>query len=75
MRDLLTVLAGLVILVLVAALAVPPFIDWRGQRAYVDAILSLPAFQEWRSAALREEWIVEADEVDEGAIEIYRKAA
>ncbi len=44
-------------------------------RAYVDAILSLPAFQEWRSAALREEWIVEADEVDEDAIEIYRKAA
>lgn len=40
MRDLLTVLAGLVILVLVAALAVPPFVDWRGQRAYVDAALS-----------------------------------
>jgi glutathione S-transferase len=44
-------------------------------RAYVDAILSLPAFQEWRSAALNEEWIVEADEVDEDAIEIYRRAA
>ena len=44
-------------------------------RAYVDAILSLPAFQEWRSAALKEEWIVDADEVDEDAIENYRKAA
>jgi glutathione S-transferase len=44
-------------------------------RAYMDAILSLPAFQEWRSAALKEEWIVEADEVDEEAIEDYRKAA
>jgi glutathione S-transferase len=44
-------------------------------RAYVDAILSLPAFQEWRSAALKEEWVVPADEVDEDAIENYRKAA
>jgi glutathione S-transferase len=44
-------------------------------RAYVDAILALPAFQEWRSAALKEEWIVEADEVDEDAIENYRQAA
>jgi len=44
-------------------------------RAYVDAILSLPAFQEWRSAAMEEEWIVDADEVDEEPIENYRKAA
>jgi glutathione S-transferase len=44
-------------------------------RTYVDAILSLPAFQEWRSAAMTEEWIVGADEVDEEAIENYRKAA
>jgi len=44
-------------------------------RAYVDAILSLPAFQEWRSAAIEEEWIVAADEVDEDPIENYRQAA
>ncbi|WP_114942949.1 glutathione S-transferase family protein [Microvirga calopogonii] len=44
-------------------------------RAYVDAILSLPTFQEWRSAAMKEEWIVDADEIDEEAIENYRKAA
>jgi len=44
-------------------------------RAYADAILILPTFQEWRSAAMEEEWIVEADEVDEEAIEDYRKAA
>jgi glutathione S-transferase len=44
-------------------------------RAYVDTILSLPAFQEWRAAALKEGWIVDADEVDEEAIENYRKAA
>ncbi|MCJ2091854.1 AsmA protein [Methylobacterium sp. J-072] len=36
MRDLLTALAGAVILVLVAALAVPPIIDWQAQRALVD---------------------------------------
>ena len=44
-------------------------------RTYVDTILSLPAFQEWRSAALKEQWIVPADEVDEDAVENYRKAA
>jgi len=44
-------------------------------QAYVDTILSLPAFQEWRSAAMKEEWIVEADEVDEEPVEIYREAA
>jgi glutathione S-transferase len=44
-------------------------------QAYVDAILSLPAFQEWRSAALKEEWIVPHDEVDEDAVENYREAA
>jgi len=44
-------------------------------RAYMDAILTLPAFQEWRAGALKEEWIVDADEVDEDAIENYRQAA
>jgi hypothetical protein len=40
LRDLLTVLAGLVIIVLVAALVAPPFVDWGSQRAYVDAALT-----------------------------------
>lgn len=44
-------------------------------QAYVDTILALPAFQQWRAAALTESWIVEADEVDEDAIENFRKAA
>ncbi|NBJ11956.1 glutathione S-transferase family protein [Microvirga arsenatis] len=44
-------------------------------QAYVSTILSLPAFQEWRGAALKEAWIVDADEVDEEAIENYRIAA
>jgi glutathione S-transferase len=44
-------------------------------RDYVDAILSLPAFQEWRNAALKESWIVDADEVDEEATENFRNAA
>lgn len=44
-------------------------------RAYVDAILSTPAFQEWRAAALKESWIVDADEVDEEPTQNFRKAA
>ncbi|WP_375456021.1 AsmA family protein [uncultured Methylobacterium sp.] len=50
MRDLLTALAGAVILILVAALAVPPFIDWPAHRALVDRTVSrslgLPARSE-----------------------------
>lgn len=37
MRDVLTVLAGLVILILVAAVAAPPFVDWREHRDWVEA--------------------------------------
>ncbi|MCB5177176.1 glutathione S-transferase family protein [Microvirga lenta] len=44
-------------------------------QAYLDAVLSLPVFREWRSAALKESWIVDADEVDEDPIEVYRQAA
>ncbi|MDJ1158586.1 AsmA family protein [Chelatococcus sp. SYSU_G07232] len=40
MRDLLTALAVLVILVLSAALAVPLFIDWGARRAEVETVLS-----------------------------------
>ncbi|GEP05726.1 AsmA family protein [Methylobacterium oxalidis] len=54
MRDILTALAGAVILILVAALAVPPFVDWQGQRAAVDGAiarsLGLPARSEGRVA-------------------------
>ncbi|MEO0729158.1 MAG: glutathione S-transferase family protein [Pseudomonadota bacterium] len=44
-------------------------------RAYIDAVLSHPAFREWRAAGLEETWIVDADEVDEPAIETYRPAS
>lgn len=44
-------------------------------QAYADAVLALPAFQEWRAAALEEPWTVDADEVDEEPTAIYRKAA
>ena len=27
-------------------------------RAYVDALLSLPAFLEWQAAALQEPWVI-----------------
>lgn len=40
MRDLLTALAGAVILLLVAALAVPPLIDWTAYRGVVDRAVS-----------------------------------
>ena len=42
-------------------------------RAYMDAILSLPAFLEWRAAALAETWTIPEDEIDEPAIETYRR--
>lgn len=32
--------------------------------AYIEAIYSLPAFQDWLSMALREPWIVDDDEID-----------
>jgi hypothetical protein len=37
LRDILTFLAGLAILVLVAALAVPPLLDWSAHRSFVEA--------------------------------------
>ena len=33
-------------------------------RAYMDAVMGLPAWQEWRAAALRESWVLAKDEVD-----------
>ncbi|HEX2136679.1 MAG TPA: glutathione S-transferase family protein [Microvirga sp.] len=44
-------------------------------RAYMDAILALPSFQDWRAAALQETWVVADDEVDEEPTEVYRTAA
>ncbi|MBV9077537.1 MAG: hypothetical protein JO048_08640 [Methylobacteriaceae bacterium] len=43
MRDILTVLAGLVILCLAAALAVPPLLNWSSHRGLVEAVLSRAA--------------------------------
>jgi len=36
--------------------------------AYMQAVLGLPAYRQWLEAALKERWIVAADEVDEPAI-------
>ncbi len=33
-------------------------------RAYMDAVLATKAFQTWKSAALKESWIVAHEEVD-----------
>lgn len=52
MRDILTALAGVLVLLLVAALAVPPFVAWDSQRSLIDGVLSrslgLPARSEGR---------------------------
>ncbi|RVU15348.1 AsmA family protein [Methylobacterium oryzihabitans] len=40
MRDILTALAGLVILILAAALAMPPLVGWESYRGTVDGALS-----------------------------------
>ena len=42
-------------------------------REYMRAILTLPALQAWRQAALEEPWVLAHDEVDEEPIEIFRK--
>lgn len=51
------------------AIAVDPV-----SQAYIDAIHALPAFQEWREAALDEAWIVPEDEIDEEPIAVHRRA-
>jgi glutathione S-transferase len=33
-------------------------------RAYMDAVMALPAWGEWRAAALVEPWVLAEDEVD-----------
>ena len=40
MRDVLTILASLVIVVLAAVLAVPPLVDWPAHRAWVDRAIT-----------------------------------
>ncbi|MGE3831939.1 MAG: glutathione S-transferase family protein [Parvibaculaceae bacterium] len=33
-------------------------------RAYMDAVMGTPAFQSWRAAGLKEDWVIAEDEVD-----------
>jgi glutathione S-transferase len=33
-------------------------------RGYMNAVMALPAWREWRTAALREQWVLSHDEVD-----------
>jgi glutathione S-transferase len=44
-------------------------------RAYMGAVLALPAFREWLGAALKEPWVVPDDEVAEEPLEVFRQAA
>jgi glutathione S-transferase len=42
-------------------------------RDYMQAILSLPAYQEWLKGALDEPWVLTFDEADEEPIAVFRK--
>ena len=33
-------------------------------RAYMDAVMALPAFAEWKAAGVKEPWVLAEDEVD-----------
>ena len=33
-------------------------------RAYMDAVMALPAWREWHDAGIKEPWVLAADEVD-----------
>jgi len=44
-------------------------------RVYMDTVMALPAFREWRDQGLRETWVVPHDEVDEEPIADYRAPA
>jgi glutathione S-transferase len=33
-------------------------------KAYIDAVMGLPAWREWYAAALKETWVLAEDEVD-----------
>ena len=35
-----------------------------GTRAYMDAVMALPAWREWHAGALKEPWVLAEDEVD-----------
>jgi len=35
-----------------------------GARAYMDAVMALPAWREWREAGVKETWVLPQDEVD-----------
>lgn len=39
---------------------------------YMDAVLGLPEFKQWRDAAMQETWVIGEDEVDEQPIEVYK---
>ncbi len=41
-------------------------------RAYMEAVLGLPAYAEWRAAALQESWFYKEDEVDEVPVANFR---
>ena len=49
MRDILTIIASIVILILAVAVAAPPFIDWEAQRDTIDGMISRASGTEART--------------------------
>ena len=49
MRDILTIIAAIVILVLAVAVAAPPFVDWKEYRETVDGMISRASGTEART--------------------------
>lgn len=49
MRDILTIIASIVILILAVAVAAPPFVDWEAHRDTVDRIISRASGTEART--------------------------
>jgi glutathione S-transferase len=35
-----------------------------GTRAYIDAVMALPAWREWHDAAVKEPWVLAVDEIN-----------
>ena len=49
MRDILTIIAAIVILILAVAVAAPPFIDWKDYRETIDGMISRASGTEART--------------------------
>jgi uncharacterized protein involved in outer membrane biogenesis len=70
LRDILTVIAALVIAVLTAAVAVPPFIDWGERRATIDGVLSRATATDARTRGRIEVRLLPSPRIQVDALEL-----